>query len=162
MGTGKEALVDAAKEKVLYIFSIEAEQEWENLRECMADDTLRNLNIDGFNMQMRAACLQLIGGAHMRALGGPAAMLRDPMSSLKSSMALQAHIVAQPSYTPELKAACQVYNSAYGSSSSSGIEAMVAEFGRNTINDELPPQVARALVEYFVSLWRSWVVQFSS
>lgn len=159
--TSTDALGDALSRIVTGVFSQDREREMMTLRDNVGDSALQEQDTQTFLLHMRAAYLQLLGGAFAQAQGGPAAIMQNPNGSIELSQKLHRLIEAQPEFSEEMEAARDTYNTAYGSSPSSGIDAMSEQFANLVTGGCLSDSAKRDLTQHFVSVWQNWISQLS-
>lgn len=147
--------------KAQYILAQERANEWQIFRESLQDPSLLKTPADIFFINMRAAYLQLLGGAMMKSLGGPVVLTKNPTLVMKLYDVLHdsISISEQSELLDELKG---IYNIAYGSSSSNGIGAMVHEFDKIVSGGHMSSRASGILVEHFTAVWVSMINEFSS
>ena len=144
-----------------WIFDNEREEEWKLLSECLESNVLSHAAPSQYYGNMRAAHLQLLRGAYAKSLGGPTAVMAEPVRFFQMSQALSEIISGHPEHGEHVDGLATDYNNAYGSSSSEGIRMMARLMGTNLTGGTLPPNVEHALTEHMVSVWTNWITQLS-
>jgi len=156
-----QELRDKLNAFVSWIYDDERVEEWDLLADSTQSDVLRNADRPVYYRNMRAAYLQLLGGAFAKSLGGPAVLIGDPIGSFELSQALTGMISEHHGHTDQLDSLISEYNNAYGSSPTSGARAMAQVLGKNVTGAALSPEMEHALTEHMVAIWQNWITQLS-
>ena len=154
-----ESLKGPYQIQVEYILSPERYDDWQILRESMGDPALLAVTKDNFTINMQAAYLQLLGGALARVMGGPEVIFSDPFRGFKIFQQFQE---VKRSLLPPGKAIDdleQSYNSAYGSSSTNGVDMMAKEFNRIVASGAFTATVIQVISEHFSAVWVNFYTQ---
>ena len=150
------AMENTIREKVEFVYSPARDEEWTFLRESLQDPALTEAPADLFIANMRAAYLQLVTGAMVKAMGG--------METFRTRAPERMHnyeifAVAIQGRDPEIERLKDIYNQAYGSSTN-GIHAMVPELNRRITGGHMLPRSQGVLAEHLTSVAYSMLGDF--
>ena len=150
------AMENTIQEKVEFVYSPARDEEWMFLRESLQDPALMEAPREVFIANMRAAYLQLVTGAMLKAMGGLGA-LRSRVPEVAHNYEVFADAIK--GRDPEIERLKGLYNQAYGSSSN-GIHALVPEFNRHTTSGRMSARSQRVLAEHLTSVAYSMLGEF--
>jgi len=150
------AMENTIREKVEFVYSPARDEEWTFLRESLQDSALMAASQALFIANMRAAYLQLVTGAMVKAMGG--------METFRTRAPERMHnyeifAVAIQGRDPEIERLKDIYNQAYGSSPN-GIHAMVPELNRRITGGQMSSKTQGVLVEHLTSVAYSMLGDF--
>ena len=150
------AMENTIREKVEFVYSPARDEEWTFLRESLQDPALMAASQALFIANMRAAYLQLVTGAMVKAMGG--------METFRTRAPERMHnyeifAVAIQGRDPEIERLKDIYNQAYGSSTN-GIHAMVPELNRRITGGRMSPRSQGVLAEHLTSVAYSMLGDF--
>jgi hypothetical protein len=134
------------------VFSEETQTEWLDFRDLLQDDTFRTIDQETYVLHMRCIYLQLVSGTLATLLGGPRAMMADPVKMFTKMQVLNNTSKQHPKYASTIEGLGTIYNEAYGSSRTNGVGAMVDTFAQHVTGRKLEASTNRALMEYFMSV----------
>ena len=150
------AMENMIREKVEYEYSPERDEEWIFFRESFQDPALMEAPREVFIANMRAAYLQLVTGAMLKAMGGLGA-LRTRVPEVTHNYEVFADAIK--GRDPEIERLKDIYNQAYGSSSN-GIHALVPEFNRRVAGGRMTTKSQGVLAEHLTSVAYSMLGEF--
>lgn len=142
------AMENTIREKVEFVYSSERDEEWIFFRESLRDPALMGASQELFIANMRAAYLQLVTGAMLKAMGGLGA-LRTRVPEVAHNY--EVFTDAIKGRDPEIERLKDIYNQAYGSSSN-GIRALVPEFNRRVAGGRVSARSEGVLAEHLTSV----------
>jgi len=151
------SMENTVRKKVDYVYSSERDGEWLFFRDSLQDANLMSVPQSVFIANMRAAYLQLVGGAMMKAMGGFSALRNRMPEVMEYYGYLEDAIKGRD---PEIIRLRDIYNKAYGSSPN-GIKAMVPEMNRRVTNGRMASRSLGVLEEHLSAVALSMLGDFS-
>lgn len=150
------AMENTIREKVEFVYSPARDEEWTFLRESLQDPALTEAPADLFIANMRAAYLQLVTGAMVKAMGGLETFRTRAPERMHN---YEIFAIAIQGRDPEIERLKDIYNQAYGSSAN-GIHAMVPELNRRITGGHMLPRSQGVLAEHLTSVAYSLLGDF--
>lgn len=144
------------REKVEFVYSSERDDEWMFFLNSLQDPGLMGAPREVFISNMRAAYLQLVTGAMLKAMGGLGALRTRVPEVMRNYEVFTSAIQGRESEIERLK---DIYNKAYGSSTN-GIHAMVPELNRLVTGGRMSSRSQGVLAGHLTSVAYSMLGDF--
>ena len=149
-----EALAQRVEAEVMRIISDSWSADCVTLKESLGDPILDALPNDEFITHMRHIYAQMLGGTATRSGGGVVALLKDPYGTFERMQRILRPI---REHLPQNEYLEQIYNSAYGSTSTNSVAAMVAEFNRAACAGRLKNGAQETFIAYLSAQWCAYL-----